>query len=438
MISNNQGNNYQLTKTQLELSLVYRDEGNVERAKQLAAEALKIAQTSDIKNVAIGGLIDLGLAFMSGGDFDDAGNYFQQALDLAQRANSDAGKARAHLSLGRLDYQKSDNDQAITNLKRALDFYEKANYRRETSLTLTLLGRAYQDRGEDAEALKLFDRQFQLVKDGVDDSGLADSHMNFALLSGNEEKYPDALAHLDEKLKLDQKRESKRGQASDQMNRGVFLWRLGRYDEARAALDSSMELASEPGANLKTVIAWVHLIRARLAASQLQYAEARKEAQTALDLSDKFRDVALQAKACMGLAMAMSGSASQGKTLCDDALAMAQQVKSPILITSTQLALAEVMLLNKDAAGARDLALALQKVFAQSGQPDSEWRALMIAARASELAGDKSAAHNYASQAEQVCSSLSEKWGAGAFQSYLKRPDVQMYRQQLSQLTGIK
>src|SRR5205807_555241 len=53
-----QENNYQLTRTELELSLVYRDEGNVEHAKELAADAIKVAQSSDIKNVATNGLID--------------------------------------------------------------------------------------------------------------------------------------------------------------------------------------------------------------------------------------------------------------------------------------------------------------------------------------------------------------------------------------------
>src|SRR5207253_7517388 len=134
-----QANNYQITRTELELSLIYRDEGNVERAKELAADAIRVAQTDDIKNVAANGLIDLGLAFMSSGNFDEAGNYFQQALDLARRDKSQAIEMRAHLALGRLDFQKSDNDAAISELQTALNFYEPAGYRRETTLIFTLL-----------------------------------------------------------------------------------------------------------------------------------------------------------------------------------------------------------------------------------------------------------------------------------------------------------
>ena len=277
MASRNE-NNYQLARSDLELSLVYRDEGDTTQAKQSAEEAVRIAQNTDIKNVAINGLIDLGLAFMSNGSFDDAGNYFQQAFDLAQRANSEIGKMRAHLSLGRLDLQKSDNDKAIPELEQALNFYKPRGYHRETSLALTLLGRVYQDKGEDAVALKYFNEQFQVVTEANDQLGLGDSHMSLALLQGvNEERYTEALSHLDEKLKMDEGRSnSNRGLAFDQMNSGNFLWQLGRYEEAATALDAAYEIANRPETQYKAALAWVHLVRGRIALSQLKYADAKK------------------------------------------------------------------------------------------------------------------------------------------------------------------
>jgi serine/threonine protein kinase/lipopolysaccharide biosynthesis regulator YciM len=428
-----QENPYQLTRAELELSLVYRDEGNLERAKELAGDAIRVAQSSDIKNVATNGLIDLGLAFMNKGEFNEAGNYFQQALELARRDKSTATEMRAHLSLGRLAYQKSDNDTAISEIQTALNFYKPANYPRETSIALTLLGRAYQDKGDDQTALKLFEEQAALAKQAEDASGVADSHMNLALLlAGNEEKYPEALAHLDEKLSIDDSRHSKRGMASDQMNRANLLWQLGRYDDAHAALDAAFELANEKEAQLKPVLAWVHLIRARIALSRAQYADVKKEAQAAIEFN--FPDVTLQAKNTAGLALALSGSLAEGRKLCDEAFAAAQTLKSRPLTSSSQLALAEVMLLQKESAAALDNALQLEKVFAQSGQQDSEWRALLIAARSSDLAGNKSAARDYASRADQTCKALQDKWGAAPYQNYLKRPDIEIYQKQLADL----
>ena len=131
---------------------------------------------------------------------------------------------------------------------------------------------------------------------------------------------------------------------------------------------------------------------------------------------------------------AASGSAPEGRTAVEEALAMAQKAKSRTLMSSAQLALAEVLLLGKDAAAALQNALDAQKVFAQSGQKDSEWRALLIAARASELAGNKSAAQDYAARADAACATLQQTWGEEAYRGYLRRPDIQTYRQQLAQL----
>jgi serine/threonine protein kinase/Tfp pilus assembly protein PilF len=429
-----QENNYQLARTELQLSLIYRDEGNLEGAKQMATEAVRIAQISDIKNIATNGLIDLGLPLMNAGSFDEARNLFQQALDLARRDKSTVTEMRAHLAFGRLYYQQNNNEAAISESQTALNFYKPAGYRRETSIALTVLGRAYQDKGEDETALHLFQEQSELVKAG-DQSGVGDSHMSLANLVGiNQEKYTDALAHLDEKLKIDEASKSGRGIASDQMNRGKFLWQLGRYPEARAALDAAFEIANKKESQIKTVLAWVHLIRGQIALSQGQPQEAKKEAQLALDLSEKFPDVALQAKATMGLAQALSGSAAEGRKLCEEAVTAAQGLKSRSLITGAQLALAQAMLLNKDNAGAIQTATEAQKIFGQSGQKDSEWRALLIAARASDAAGDKSAARDYASRADAACNALQQVWGADSYESYLRRPDIQIYRRQLAQI----
>jgi tetratricopeptide (TPR) repeat protein/tRNA A-37 threonylcarbamoyl transferase component Bud32 len=438
-ILKNLDNKYQLVKTQLQLSLVYRDDGNIDRAQELAAEAIRIAQTSNIKNVATNGLIDLGLALLNRGEFDDAGKYFREALDIARREKARSAEVRAILSLGRLNQQLGNNDEAISQLQEALKFYQPGGYRKETSIALTVLGRAYQEKGDEETALKIFEEQFQLSKDSGDQASLADSHMNLALLRGiNQEMYPDGLSHLDAKVLIDEAQGAKVALGFDQMNRGVFLWQLGRYEEARAALDSAFETASRPEANYKAVLAWVHLTRAQMALSERNVSEAKKQAQLAIKLSSQFPDVMLQAKYCMGRAEAFSGAAEVARRQGEEAVAMAKTINSPQLISSALLALAEVLLMANDAQAALNNALEAQKMFARAGGHDSEWRALLIAARASEVIRNNSAAYGYASQAVDLCSSLEQSWGKEAYAGYLRRPDIQQYRNQLTQILNRK
>jgi serine/threonine protein kinase/lipopolysaccharide biosynthesis regulator YciM len=435
-ILKNADNKYQLVKTQLQLSLVSRDEGNLDRAKELAAEAIRLAQSANIKNIATQGLIDLGLALMSRGDFDETGKYLREALELARQDKSRSGEMRAILSLGRLNHQLGNNDEAISQLQDALNYYKPAGYRKETSTALTALGRAYQEKGEEQTALKIFEEQLQLSLEIGDQLGIGESHMNLALLRGlNQEIYPEALSHLDEKVKIDQALGANVGLGFDQMNRGAFLWQLGRYAEASEALDAAFEIANRPGANYKAALAWVHLTRAQMALSKRDFAAAKKNSQLALDLSaSQFPDVALQAKYCMGRAEAFSGAAEAGRKSCEEAVAMARNVKVPQLISTALLACAEVVLIANDPNAALGIALEAQKLFARSGQQDSEWRALLVAARASDAAGNKSAAYDYASQANALCARLEQKWGKEAYEGYLSRPDIQRYRSQSDQL----
>lgn len=433
-------NKSQLVKAQLQLSLVARDEGNIEGAKALAADAIQLAQSNNLNNIAANGLIDLGLAFITRGNFDEAGRYLGQALDLARRDASTSSQKRAIMGLGRLNQQMGKNDEAITQLQEALDFYKPLGYRKETSIALTVLGRAYQEKGEEAEALKLFEEQLQLsrelARDSGDQSGVSDSHMNLALLRGfNQEMYPEALAHLDEKYKIDETRHAMSAMSFGQMNRGALLWRLGQYPDARKALDSAFEIATRPEANYKAVLAWVHLTNGQIALSEGRYDAAKKESQLALDVSAaQFPDVMLQAKSCLGRAEAFSGALQPGRKSCEEAVELAKKSNSPQLISGALLALAEVMLQGNDAKGALATALEAKDLFARSGQADSEWRALLIAARASELSGDKSAALNYGSQAVSLCAGLEQKWGKEAYAGYLRRPDIQNSRNQLAQI----
>jgi serine/threonine protein kinase/Tfp pilus assembly protein PilF len=438
-ILKNVDNKYQLVRAQLQLSLVARDQGNLEQAKELAAEAINIAQTANIKNIATQGLIDLGLALMSRGDFDESGKYLRQALDLARQDRSRSNEVKAILSLGRLNQQLGNNDEAISQLQEALNFFKPGGYRKETLIALTALGRAYQEKGEPEKALKIFEEHLQLSKDSGDQAGLGESHMNLALLRGfGQEMFPEAISHLDEKVKIDEARGANIGLGFDHMNRGNFLWQLGKYAEARAALDKAFEIANRPEANYKAALAWVHLTRAQMALSERNYSEAKKNAQLALDVSaSQIPDVILQAKYCTGRAEAFSGAAQAGKKSCEEALAMAKKVNDPQLTANALLALAEVLLIGNDSKGALENALEAQKMFAQSGHQDSEWRALLIAARASDLTGNKSAAYDYASRADSLGAGLEQKWGKEAYESYLRRPDIQNYRNQVAQILKV-
>jgi len=428
-------NKYQLVKTQLQLSSVYYNEGNTELSKKFATDAIELAQKSRIQNLATTGLIDLGYTLLSRGEFSEAKRYFQQAFDFAQRDKAASAEARANRALGSLNQQQGNSDDAISFLEQALSFYQPAGYRKEASTALLLLGRAYRDKGDYEKAFSNFDQTLRLATELNDQSLMAASHLSIAVLRGGEqERYPEAIAHLDESYKINSLLGAKKDQGYDQMNKGSYLWRLGRYQEARQALDLAYSIANRPEASLKAVLAWVDLTSAQLALSQLNFAEAKLKGQDALNLAgNEYRDVLLLAKSTIGRATALSGQPQQATKLCEEAVAIAKELKSPRLESSALLALAEVQLASKDAAHA--LLTTKQSQATLSGQQlDSQWQSWLIAARANELAGNRSEAQACASRAEAICESLPKEWGPEYYDSYLRRPDIEDYRKQLAQI----
>ncbi len=429
-------NNYQLVKIKLQLSAVYYDEGDSERAKNMATEAIDLAQQNKTQDLVTNGMIELGYTVLSRGDFDEAGKLFNQSLSFAQSDKARSSEARALVALGALSYQKGNLDEAIPLFEEALKFYQDAGYRREASNALLSLARAYRDKGNYEVAIQTFEQQVKLATELDDQAQLAAAHLSIATLLGVEqERYPEALAHLNTSYEIDSARGSKLRSAYDQMNRANLLWQLGRYKEANDALAEASGVAIQPEASYKILLAWVHLTYGQMALSEHRFADVREKGRLALEVAGtQYRDIALSAKWSIALADALSNSPQPAKRLCEEAVATARSAKTPRVLSSALLALAEVLLLANDAPGALKAAEEALPMFELGKQQDSEWRASLIAARASQVAGDKSAAQQFASRAEGLCDGLRQIWGDDAYEGYLRRPDIQAYRRQLEEV----
>ena len=439
-ISQNAKNEYQIVKTTLQMSALSYVQGDTKRATELATEATDRAKNSRIQYLATSGLISLGYALMFRGELDEAGNRLRQALEFAERDKSRSSTARATLALGALNRQKGNPDEAIKLIENALTFYKEAGYPKETSTALMELANAHSDKGEDEIAKQTFEQL--LASDLGDLSQLATAHSSLGVLLGvGQERYPQGLVHLDESYRINTQRGSKSHAAYNQMNRAHLLWQLGRYKEATEALQGASAIAEQPGqpdASLRILLALVHLENSQLALSEGRLSDAKREGQQVVQLSGKqYTGIGISGKFSIALAEARSGALQPAKLLCQEAAAQAKESGLPQLISSAQLTLAEVLVVAKDAEGALKAALDAQPLFARSGQQDSEWRALLMAARASQLAGDRSAAQTYASRAQTLCDGLLERWGADAYEGYLRRPDIQNYRRQIDQILSL-
>jgi tetratricopeptide (TPR) repeat protein len=244
------------------------------------------------------------------------------------------------------------------------------------------------------------------------------------------EDYPAALSDFDRNLEIAQDVGLKPNIANALANRANVLWRLGRYDEAKQSLLESQQLAET--AELEgELLARLSLISAEMDLSAGRFRIAETEARLALQRAgEQFEAVAIQAHSIVGLAQALSGN-SRGVKMCSEAVELARHLGTSPLISTALLTLATAELAAGDAQNALTNALQVRETFRASGQQESEWRALSIAALASTRAGHIASARPYGSDATKVLADFGRRFDVNAYQLYLNRRDVQRNKRQL-------
>jgi tetratricopeptide (TPR) repeat protein len=434
-LSINAGNKPQQIKILLQLGGVYYSTGDTLRAEQYATRAVELAGSEQLDNLTTNGLIDIGNTLFLRGEYGEAQKRFEQALQTAKANKGRRGEARALLSLGSLSVQQRDSDKALSYLEPALAFYRQGNYNRETLQALLLFGYANQLQGNNDAALESFNEQLKLAQQVDDKAQLAHTHAAIGFLLASQERFTEALSHFDESYKLNKFLGLAPKIGYDFSNKGTLLWQLGHYSEARDALKQAFDIASRRGGVDKQLLAWIHLVRAEMALSELRYGEAKAETRNATALGDmQDKDFSVQVTCTSGLAELNSGTSRAGVEDCQKAVDIATRSRVPRLISSAQLALAEALLAKGDAPNALTFALQAQETFARLGSRHSEWRAWLIAAQASQRQQDRKKVDEFAARAAGLLTALESSFGANEYHSYLSRPDVVKYRKQLDEL----
>jgi tetratricopeptide (TPR) repeat protein len=432
------GNLYQHIKILQALSNLAVHEGQIDKAKQQASEAIQFARDNHIENQVTSGLIWLGNALLLTGDYTDAEAYYQEALELAQRSQMRLDEAWAQRQLGSLRSLQHKTDEALNYLQPALAFYQSHSYRYWTNLALILVGRTQRDQGDYGAALNTFNQLLQLADQVGDQVQAAKAHLDIGTVLTYQEQYPEALRHFDEGYNVFKSLKSEAYVAYAAQSRASALWQLGLGEETRAALDEATAIAQKgdrPQQTYRQLLADIHLTESLFELSEMHLAEAKRQSQSALALAPAdYSALMVDANNALALAQARAGATSAATSFCEEAEKLAEPLHDPQLTGSTSLSCAEAMLAGPEPRRALETALHAQENFARLGKTDSEWRAWLIAAQASSKLGQADAAHQYAAKANDRLLEVEQKWGSENYKRYLSRSDVAYFRHQLDRL----
>jgi len=424
---------YQEVKSLLKLGYVICAQGNSEQGRALMQQGIDLAQTKAIDTYIKRGLVDIGNTYLLTHEYGEARKYFQQSLERSQREKDPRNSARALLSLASASERQDNLDQALSYIEQALPFYQRGGYRRETIQAFAILARTKKKKGEYEAAREGFEQELKVAQFLGDQSSIARVNGDIGLLMMSQGRYPEALTHFEEGYRISKESKFQENIGLSLTNRANALWNLGRYNEAKPLLDEVGASATKPEG--RGYAAWYYLSASQMALSERKFAEAQKLAESAIKADSQ---PALTENAVLGLAQVLSGASQAGLASCQKALSMIKPATDPALAAEARLAVAQALLQKGDNAEALKAALDSQQIFSRFGKQDSEWLALLIAARARKNDGDAAQARDFASRAETLLAGLQQKWGDTSYQSYLTRPDIQFYRSQLNELLAQK
>jgi serine/threonine protein kinase/Tfp pilus assembly protein PilF len=415
----------------IDLSYLSSVRGQAPEAESYAQQAVTIAQQKNLENLAAAGLLELGNSYQSRQDFEKAEHYFSQAVQLARANKGRFAEAQGMSNLGGVYIITLRVDQGLGMVQQALNFFQQENYPASVALCLTQLARGYRRKGDYPAALQAANQKIDLaLKDGAQPE-MANGYSELAAVLLEREDLPAAKKQYEDAFTIYEAVKNPLRLAFNKANRGNLLWRLGQYDQAESILDDLWQTIGEKKGDYLQLVPTVLLYRAQIRLSQRNFSEAIAFGNEAVaGAGTQIPEIAIEGRSVLGLAKAMSGNGREGLKDCEEAIKIAYTKGDFLLQSRALLYKAEAALLTNDAQTALNLATDAQARFARGQQYESEWRAWLIASRASEKLGDKSKAGEQFGNAMNVRAKLEQQWGADAFRQYCLRPDIQAFYKQ--------
>jgi tetratricopeptide (TPR) repeat protein len=388
---------------------------------------VSLAQQKRLENLTASGLIELGNSFLSDGNDEKAEQYYNQGIQFARANKGLQREAKGLTNLGGLYIRTARVDDGLNLVQQALAFFQRENYPRNVGICLTQLGRGYRRKGDYAAAQQALNQKLALALKGDSQPEIGNTYFEIGQLRLDEEKYPAALQEYGNALGIYESLGNKFRIAFTNTNRAKILVRLGRKDEARQLLDELFKTANEQKGSYLQLLPELQLIKAELSLSEGNLAQATESASEAVRIAPPKSEISVESKYFLGLLKAASGGRNDAKKLCEEAMNAAATAGIFGLHSRALLAAAEAALKGNDAQTALSLATQAQQRFSRGGLLESEWRAWIIASRASEQLGDNNTKDEMWKNATNARSRLEQQWGADTFKRYAERPDIQVY-----------
>jgi CHAT domain-containing protein/Tfp pilus assembly protein PilF len=186
-------------------------------------------------------LNEISFVYQDKGQYDKALDYLEQALRLAKQLEWDAGVAKCLKGLGLIYAQLGQYDKAFEYSEQALELNRKLGIDIEVVGDITNIASVYFSWGKWDKALEYSEQALELAHKLKRDDILATTLNNMGMFYATWKQYDKALNYFEQALELDRKLNREPGIATDLNNIATIYGDWGQYDKALEYFEQVLE-----------------------------------------------------------------------------------------------------------------------------------------------------------------------------------------------------
>lgn len=261
---------------------------NIDKSRELAEKALKIAERNNLQKQKIRTYQNIGALYSISGDYstalrydnlalqnslesydstnlgidynnvasdyfdlgeyDEAYYYFTQSYRTARAIDDSLRMTIALHNVGRVFKELGQYDRALEHLNLSREMSRKITDIEGIPYSLDEIGDVLLRKGEYDSALSILLRSVRLTRQQKLLSLEPKTLAKLATVNLHSKNYKDALAYYDTTYKLHEKTGNEFGIAEVELGRGLVLMAQGKYEEAMQSINRSLSMAKESNA----------------------------------------------------------------------------------------------------------------------------------------------------------------------------------------------
>ncbi len=216
------------------------------------------------------------------GEYDEAYSYFTQSYRIARANNDSLQMAIALHNVGRVFKELGQYDRALDHLNLSMAMSRRINDLEGIPYSLDEIGDVMIRKGQYDSALNILMRSVQLAREQKVFILEPKTLLKLATVHSHAGDYKNALAYYDTTYLLHERTGNEFGIAEVELGRGQVFIKQGKYDEAMQSINSSLALAKQTNARVLE-------IRGYQALSGLY--ERRNDFQKSLEYFKQFKEL---------------------------------------------------------------------------------------------------------------------------------------------------